>query len=88
VGKLHYFGKIADDPDGQLALAKWLKDKDALLAGLTPRVEPEGLPVRELIDRFMVSMRDKLGNQEITPKHFAELYGTCRRSVTPSAWTA
>jgi hypothetical protein len=25
-GQFHYFGKIADDPDGQVALAKWLED--------------------------------------------------------------
>ncbi len=78
-GKLHYFGKIADDPDGKAALEKWLKDKDALLAGLTPRAEPGGLTVRELLDRFTVSMKNKLDNQEITAKHFAELYDTCRR---------
>ena len=23
-GKLHYFGKVADDPNGQAALDKWL----------------------------------------------------------------
>ena len=78
-GKLHYFGKIAEDPDGKAALDKWLKDKDALLAGLTPRAEPDGLTVRELLDRFTVSMKNKLDNQEVTAKHFAELYDTCRR---------
>ena len=37
-GKLHYFGKIADDPNGQKALALWLDRKGDLLAGRTPRV--------------------------------------------------
>jgi len=31
-GKLRYFGKVADDPDGQAALAKWLNERDDLLA--------------------------------------------------------
>jgi len=78
-GKFHYFGKVADDSDGQLALAKWLEDKDDLLAGRTPRVKPEGLTLRELLDRFIVSKRHLLDTCEITPKHFAELYACCRR---------
>ena len=78
-GKFHYFGKVADDPDGQIALAKWLEEKDDLLAGRTPRVKPEGLTLRELLDRFIVSKRHLLDTGEITPKHFAELYACCRR---------
>ena len=35
--KLVYFGKIADDPKGEKALALWLEQKDELLAGRTPR---------------------------------------------------
>ncbi len=37
LGKLHYFGKVASDPDGQAALAKWLSDKNDLLAGRIPK---------------------------------------------------
>ncbi len=31
-----YFTKVIDDPKGDAALDKWLKDKDDLLAGRTP----------------------------------------------------
>jgi len=41
-GRLIYFGKVADDPKGQAALDKWLDQKDALLAGHTPRVAGKG----------------------------------------------
>ncbi len=30
--KLYYFGKVSDDPDGTLALQKWLARKDELIA--------------------------------------------------------
>ncbi|MGA2032180.1 MAG: hypothetical protein ABSG68_07995 [Thermoguttaceae bacterium] len=33
--KLHYFGKVADDPDSKAALERWLYQKDDLLAGRT-----------------------------------------------------
>ena len=32
-----YFGKMADDPQGEKALNLWLEQKDDLLAGRTPR---------------------------------------------------
>ena len=78
-GKFCYFGKVADDPDGQKAIAQWLEQKDDLLAGRTPRVKAEGLTLRELLDRFIVSKRHLLDTSEITPKHFSELYACCKR---------
>ena len=78
-GKFAYFGKVSDDPDGQVALALWLDQKDDLLAGRTPRVKSEGLTVRELLNAYLTSKRHLLDTSEITPKHFAELYACCRR---------
>lgn len=56
-GKFAYFGKVSDDPDGQVALALWLDQKDDLLAGRTPRVKSEGLTVRELLNAYLTSKR-------------------------------
>ncbi|MGD0655105.1 MAG: tyrosine-type recombinase/integrase [Thermoguttaceae bacterium] len=78
-GRFVYFGKVDDDPQGQRAIELWLEQKDDLLAGRTPRVKPEGLILRELLDRYMVSKRHLLDTREISPKHFAELYACCRR---------
>ncbi len=78
-GKLVYLGYQRDDPQGVKALELWNEQKADLLAGLTPRVKAEGLTLRELLDRFVVSKRHLLDTQEISPKHFAELYATCRR---------
>jgi hypothetical protein len=51
--KFHYFGKLADDPDGQVALNVWLDQKDALLAGRTPGTKVQGLTTYELVNRFL-----------------------------------
>jgi hypothetical protein len=78
-GRFHYFGKVTDDPKGETALALWPEQKDDLLAGRTPRAKPEALTLREFLDRFVVSKRCFLDTREISPKHFAELYATCKR---------
>lgn len=51
-GKFAYFGKVADDPKGEAALAKWLNEKDDLLAGRTPRVAGDGLAVADLCSKL------------------------------------
>ena len=78
-GKFAFFGKVADDPKGEKALELWLEQKDELLAGRTPRVKAEGFALRELLDRFVVTKKHLLDTREISAKHFAELYATCRR---------
>ena len=77
--KLHYFGKIADDPEGKAALDLWLDQKDDLLAGRTPRVHREGLTLRDLANHFMTAKKQLLETREITPRTFSELHATCER---------
>lgn len=50
--KLHYFGV---DPD--VALRKYLEQRDDLQAGWTPRVQGEGLTVRDLCNRFLTQKK-------------------------------
>ena len=78
-GKFAYFGKVADDPNGQAALVLWLKQKDNLLAGRTPQTKPEGLDLRELLDRYVVAKRARVDSGEITPRTFNELFTCCKR---------
>jgi len=54
-GKLHYFGTDAD-----AALAKWLDEKDDLLAGRKPKSNRVGLTVRELCNRFLSAKKLRL----------------------------
>ena len=78
-GRFCFFGKVADDPKGEKALLLWIEQKDDLLAGRTPRGKAEGFILRELLDRFVVGKKHLLDTHEISAKHFAELYATCRR---------
>ena len=80
-GQFQYFGAVADDPKGKAALEKWLEQKDDLLAGRRPRPKTDGLTIRELCDRFMVSRKDRLDTRELTPATFADYYSTCRRII-------
>ena len=51
-GRFCYFGKAANGPDRQAALALWLGQKHDLLAGRTPRAKPEGMGPSAIVERF------------------------------------
>ncbi len=76
-GKLHYFGKVADDPKGEAALAKWLDEKDDLLAGRTPNRNREGLTVHQLCNAFLAAKDGQLAAGDITQRSFADYKRTC-----------
>ena len=75
-GKLHYFGPW-DDPN--CALQRYLDRKDALHAGRTPRVTPEDLTVRDLLNRFLTAKRMMVNAGEISPLTFTDYRATCKR---------
>ncbi len=75
-GKLHYFGPW-DDPTGALQL--YTEQRDDLHAGRRPRVQSDGLTVRELLNRFLTAKRHLVDAEEITPRTFAEYHATCKR---------
>ena len=50
-GKLHYFGKVANDPKGSAALKLWLEQKDDLLAGFTLRGKKDGLTLSHALQQ-------------------------------------
>jgi integrase len=76
-GKHFYFGKIADDPDGVAALNKWLADKDALLAGRTPRVSTDGVTIADLANQFLTAKKVLLESCELTDRTFGDWWGVC-----------
>lgn len=78
-GKLRYFGKIASDPKGDAALALWLEQKDALLAGRTPRPKHEGLTLEDLCDTFMTAKDNLLAAGELSKRTYDEYKETCKR---------
>src|SRR5689334_19116227 len=67
-GKLRYFGKVADDPKGVAALAKWIEQKDELLAGRTPRSKNGELTIGLLCSKFLEAKDKLLDSGEITKR--------------------
>ena len=80
-GQFHYFGKVADDPQGQAALDLWLEQRDDLLAGRTPRVKCDGLTVRDLVNRFLTAKQSLVDTGELTPRTFWDYHRNCGRVV-------
>jgi len=75
-GRFCYFGPW-DDPDG--ALAKYLDQRDDLYVGRTPRVDRDGLTVRDLLNHFLSAKEGQLDTGEITPRTFLDYKVTCTR---------
>jgi integrase len=77
--KLHYFGKVADDPKGEAALRLWLDQRDDLLAGRTPRSTPgDGLTVATLCNAFLTAKEQQRDAGDIRPRTFAEYFANCK----------
>ena len=73
-GKMHYFGSW-DNPTA--ARDKWLREKDDLLAGRTPRAfDQNAMTVKQLCDLFCESREAKVDTGEITRRHFDDLRKT------------
>jgi integrase len=73
-GKLHYFGSW-DDPDG--ALAKYLKQKDALHAGRKPREESDGATVKELANQFLDQKQSLVDADELSQRTWNDYKACC-----------
>lgn len=80
--KLHYFGKVADDPKGVKALELWREQRDDLLAGRPPRsVKPAGLTVTDLANHYLAYKRSLLTAGQITEWTYNEYFHTCQRLI-------
>jgi len=75
-GKTHYFGPW-HSPDE--ALAKYLDQKDALLAGRTPRPKGDDFTVMEMLNSFLTQKENLRDSGEILPRTFKEYNGTTDR---------
>jgi integrase len=77
-GKFQYFGKTADDPQGEKALNLWLDQKDELLAGRTPRTGV-GITVEDVCNQFLAHKDELRLAGEITERTFNEYESTGKR---------
>jgi integrase len=83
-GRHHYFGKIADDPNGEAALRLWLEQRDELLAGRTPRIKGDGLTTADLCNHFLAFKQSLLQSGEITQRTFDRYHANCAMLVSIS----
>ena len=72
--KLHYFGTDADT-----ALRKYLEQRDDLQAGRTPRVQGDGLTIRDLCNRFLTQKKSLVDSDELSPRTFGDYYASSER---------
>jgi len=68
-GELHYFGAWRD-PDA--ALAKYLREKDALHAGRKPREDAEGFTVKMAVNAFLNAKLASQESGELTARTFRD----------------
>lgn len=73
-GKRRFFG-VWRGPDA--ALAKWLMEKDFLLAGRRPPANLSGPTVRDLANRFLTAKQRRIDAGELTQRSFVDYFATC-----------
>lgn len=79
--RAHYFGKVADDPNGQAALERWLEVKDDLLAGREPRSQTDGLTIATVCNHFLTHKQSLMDVGDLAPRTFGRYYATCAMLV-------
>ena len=77
-GKLHYFGPWANP---EVALNKYLDQRDDLHAGRTPRSNRDGLTIREMCNRFLHAKRAAVDAGEITELTWKDYHAACQRII-------
>jgi hypothetical protein len=75
-GRMYDFGVDAD-----VALAKWLKDKDYLFAGRAVPRHPDGITVRELVNGFLISKKSLLNSGELSSRTWRGYFTTGKMLV-------
>lgn len=76
-GKMHYFIGTADE-----ALNEWLRVKDDILAGRTPREKDDnGYSLKDLANDFLNAKLPKLANGELSAHTFSDYQRTCAKLI-------
>jgi integrase len=73
-GRVYYFGRVADDPEGTAAHDQWLREKDDLRAGREPRDRVDGPTVEELCFRYLAHHEGRRDTGELNPRSYAALF--------------
>src|SRR5688500_6032209 len=77
-GKLCYFGPWSD-ADG--ANAKWLLQRDYLLAGRKPPTDPDGITVMDLVNKFLTAKKRRLDSGEMAARSWKDYFVTFEKTL-------
>lgn len=80
-GKVHYFGKVADDPRGVAALEEYQRVKEDLYAGREPSPNTGDLTVETLAFKFLENKEALRDHGELNPRTYRDYFDTCRNIV-------
>ena len=77
--KFHYFGKVADDPDGTKALEQLNREWEYLKDGRTPPSVDvaDGCTLRTLCNAFLNAKRSKLDSGGLSESSFRDYHRVC-----------
>jgi len=80
-GSLLYFGKVADDPQGEKALTAWIEEKDyCLVRGRRPAAgTTAGSSVEDVCNQFLAHKESLLNAGEIAQQTYGEYLATGKR---------
>jgi integrase len=73
-GRFVYFGDVADDPEGQAAYAKWLDDRDDLLAGRNPKNRRGAVTLADVVNQYLDSCETKVRSGELAAVSLADYH--------------
>lgn len=73
-GRMRYFGPATDHA---AALAKWLDQKDYLLAGRLPPVKGDGVTIRFLLNHFLTNREAKVQLGKMAQRSYKNLKDAC-----------
>jgi integrase len=74
-GRVYYFGKVMDDPNGQAALEEYNRVRSYLEEGKEPPpLKPDELTVENLCDEFVAHKETMRDNGELNPRTFRGYY--------------
>jgi hypothetical protein len=72
-GRLHYLGRVENDPKGIKALEEWTRIREGKAGG-----EPDTLTVEAMCFRYLDFQESRVANGEISPRTFQCLVATCK----------
>lgn len=77
LGKLEYFGKCDDDPQGAKALDRWIAERDELYAGRRPRQQTGAATVKTICDAFLTFKEQAVESGELAQRTFDGYLSAC-----------